>query len=390
VPAPDVTLVTPYPTAGQRHAGPSGVASYGANLAHALSGRGLTVEVVAPREPDAPGEPAIARDGPVRVRRSFDRGPRALGQAATAALASRAPVVHLQHELFLYGGPGSALSAVPALTRLRRHARPIVTLHQVVDPRTVDRSFTELHRVRVPSRVARHALDGVQRSLAALSTACIVHEAPFVAAVPGSVVIPHGVEDRATPDRARARDALGLDDRLVVLCFGFLAPYKGLETVLEAGHLAGADRTLVVAAGGPHPRLAASGDGYAADLERTWGGPGARFTGWVPEPDVARWFAAADVAVFAYPAPFSSSGALALAFAHGTPVLLSPPMAECVGAPAALVAPTDPPALAQRLRALADPAARADLAAATAPLATDRRWPAVADAHLRLYEEVAT
>jgi len=389
VPAPDVVLVTPYPTAGQRHAGPSGVASYGANLAQALAGQGAAVEVVAPREPDAPDEPSDRRDGPVLVRRPFSRGPRGLTDAATAALDAGAPVVHLQHEMFLYGGPSAVPGVLPALGRLRRKARPVVTLHQVVDPRTVDRSFTELHRVRVPPRLARHALGGVQRSVAALSSACIVHEAPFARSVPGAVVIPHGVEERATPGRADARSALGLDDRLVVLCFGFLAPYKGLETVLEAGRSLGHDRCLVVAAGGPHPRLDAAGDDYAAELERRWGGPGARFTGWVPEDDVARWFAAADVAVFAYPAPFSSSGALALALAHGTPVLLSPPMAECVGAPHELVGPSDPVGLADRLARLADPGARLVLAAATASLAGARGWPAVADAHLALYEELA-
>ena len=34
---PDVALVSPYPTRGERHGGASGVASYTANLAHALS-----------------------------------------------------------------------------------------------------------------------------------------------------------------------------------------------------------------------------------------------------------------------------------------------------------------------------------------------------------------
>lgn len=390
MPTPDVVLVTPYPTAGQRHAGPSGVASYGANLAQALAAHGVAVEVVAPQEPDAPAEPAEQSDGPVLVRRPFRRGPLGLADAATAALDTGAPIVHLQHELFLYGGPAAVPSALPALGRVRRRAQAVVTLHQVVDPRTVDRSFTELHRVRVPPRVARHALGGVQRSLAALSSACIVHEAPFAETVPGAVVIPHGVEQRATPDRSDARTALGLDDRLVVLCFGFLAPYKGIETVLEAGGLVGEDRCVVVVAGGPHPRLRAAGDDYAGALEQQWAGPGARFTGWVPEADVARWFAAADVAVFAYPSPFSSSGALALAFAHGTPVLLSPPMAACVGAPDQLVAPADPAGLAARMRELADPAARADLASATAPLAAARGWAAVADAHLALYEELAS
>ena len=388
MPAPDVTLVAPYPTGGQRHAGPTGVASYTANLAHALVGRGACVEVVAPVEPTAPAEPPEVLDGPVRVRRAFTRGPRGLRDAAVAASRTGAPIVHLQHELFLYGGPASIPAVVPALASLRRRTHPVVTLHQVVEPDDVDRDFTALHRVRVPPRVARHALGGVQRSLASLSRACIVHEAAFARTVAGSVVIPHGVEQLATPARAAARAALGLDDRLVALCFGFLSPYKGLETALEAGRLVGPDQLLTVLAGAAHPRLAAAADPYAEDLERTFGGPGVRVTGWVPEADVARWFAAADVAVFPYPSPFSSSGALALALAHGTPVLLSDALLQCTGAPSELGFGSTPEHLARRLRQLTDPAARSSLARATAPLAARRAWPAVADAHLDLYESL--
>ena len=67
----------------------------------------------------------------------------------------------------------------------------------------------------------------------------------------------------------------------------------------------------------------------------------ATFTGWVPDEDVTAWFSAADVAVFPYPKPFSSSGALALALAHRTPALLSPPLARSVGAPSVMTVPMD-------------------------------------------------
>jgi glycosyltransferase involved in cell wall biosynthesis len=248
-----------------------------------------------------------------------------------------------------------------------------------------------MHRVRVPPAVARHALGGLQRSLVSLSSACIVHEQSFADTVDGAVVIPHGVEERATPDRAAARAALGIDERrAVALCFGFLAPYKGIETALEARDLVGAEELLLVVAGGPHPRLAAAGDPYAETLMAQHQGQGTRFTGWVPEADVARWFAAADVAVFAYPAPFSSSGALALAFAHGTPVLLSDPMVQCTGAPAELGFGTTADDLARRLRQLSDPRHRAVLAEATAQMSDRRRWPEVADAHLDLYDGLAS
>ena len=383
VSAPDVALVAPYPPGGQRHAGSSGVASYTANLAHALTDAGADVTVVAPVEAD---EPSVMRDGDVRVERSFPLGPRSLPAAASAASRTGAPVVHVQFELFLYGGPGAVPGLAPALARLRRGRRPVVTLHQVVDPRDVDRAYTERHRVRAPVRAARWGVAGLHGAVRRLAAATIVHEDRFASIVDGARVVPHGIERRPSLDRDAARRSLGLDERLTVLCFGFVAPYKGLEAALEAGRLAPHDVQVVVA-GGPHPRLHGR-DPYAERLKERWGST-ARFTGWVPEVDVAAWFSAADVALFPYLQPFSSSGALALALAYGTPVLMSEELADCTGAPPALATSTEPTALARRLTELArDPAARTALTSDARGLAEGRSWPAVAQRHLEVYEEV--
>lgn len=386
MPNADVALVSTYPPRGVLHGGSSGVASYTANLAHGLAGRGARVLVVAP---EAAGEPARSLDGPVQVERCFRRGPGALPAAARAA-AGRAPVVHVQHEVFLFGGSTAVPGLVPALRGLRSSAGLVVTLHQVVDPGGVDGEFTRLHRVRVPASVARTALRTLQATVRRLAHRVVVHEPGFASVVPGATVIPHGVEEVATPDREAARRRLGIgadDARLNLLCFGFLAPYKGVETALEAASIAG-DRAHLVVAGGDHPRLSGR-DPYAERLRRRWDGA-ARFVGYVPEADVADWFAASDVALYPYPRPFSSSGALALALAHRTPVLLSPPLAAATGAPSALTAPDEPAELAARLTELADrPERRERLYWDVAALAESRAWPDVAGRHLDLYEEVS-
>lgn len=379
---PDVTLITPYPRPGEPHGGRSGVAAYGAALARALGERGADVAVLAPAEP---GAPAADRDGRVRVRRPYRRGVGALLAAVRAARELGSPVVHLQHELFLYGGPASVPALAPALRALRR---PIVTMHHVVDPATVDRDFVRLHRVRAPRALARGGVAAVQRTIRRRARAVIVHEPAFARIVPEAAVVPHGIAPPAvSADREAARAALGLDGRFTVLCFGFLAPYKGLELALEAAALAGPAVALVVA-GGEHPRLAEAGDPYAREL---WARHGAHatFMGPVPEDEVPLWFAAADLALFPYPRPFATSGPLALALAHGTPVLLSAPLAACMAAPSALVAPASAAGLAERLTALAcDPGGLAPLRDGAAELARGRAWPEVADRHLALYEEV--
>jgi glycosyltransferase involved in cell wall biosynthesis len=381
---PDVALISPYPPAGERHGGWTGVASYAANLAHALTERGAEVAVVAPCED---GEPRVSADGPVRVERPFGRGAGAVPAAVRAAQRTGADVVHMQHEAFLYGGPASVPGLVAGLGSLRRAGpRSVVTMHHVVDSRTVDRSFTRMHRVKAPPAVARAGLSAVGSAIGRLADRVIVHEPAFADAVRNSTVVPHGVETAVTPPRDDARARLGLD-RFTVLCFGFVAPYKGLEPALDAARVAGPEVQLIVA-GGEHPRLSESGDHYLDHLRET--NPHALFTGFVPDDEVADWFAAVDLALFLYPQPVSASGGVALALAHGTPFLLSPEMAATARAPKALIGSRDPSQLASLLRHLAsDPAGLGRVRDAAYAFSGDRSWPAVAQKHLEIYEEVS-
>jgi glycosyltransferase involved in cell wall biosynthesis len=269
---------------------------------------------------------------------------------------------------------------VPALAALRDR-RAVVTMHHVVDPGDVDAAFTATHGVRAPAAVARAGVAGLQRTIRALADEVVVHEPSFASVVPGASVVPHGIEVVEPLDRAAARAALGVgSDRLCVLCFGFLAPYKGLEAALGAARLAGSEVELVVA-GGEHPR-----HGRYAERLRAGAPANARFTGFVPGADVGRWFAAADVALLPYPRPFASSGPLALALAHGTPVLVSRALARTTGAPGSLAVGADPAEIAARLRELALADGALDrLRTDARRLAAGRTWPEVARRHLELY-----
>ena len=134
--------------AGERHGGHSGVASYTANLAHGLAAPALRRAVVAPGARRRPGDVPRRRRSRCAGRSRSDGG--RCRRRSRAAAERRRRVVHLQFELFLYGGPPSLLGLVPALGRgpLRSRRAPLVTtMHQVVDPADVDRRYTRLHRV---------------------------------------------------------------------------------------------------------------------------------------------------------------------------------------------------------------------------------------------------
>ena len=381
----DVAIVSPYPGLRPLAPLPSGVAAYTAKLADALAGEGVDVRVVAPVMDE---EPELTRRDGVTIERRYRPGAAALPVAVRAARRAGPAVVHLQHEMFLFGGPSSMPGLVPAMATLRRSGLgPVVTMHQVVDPSAIDAEFTRIHRVRVPAPVARAGMAGVQRSVRSLAAGTVVLEEAFGEIVPDAVVVPHGLDHADPPIPAqKAKRALGMSGgRLGVLCFGFLSPYKGLEAVLDAAEIAGS-RVELVMAGAEHPRL--EGDGYADWLRRRYAHV-ARFTGFVPDAEVATLFSAADVIVLPYPKPFATSGPLSQALGYGTPVLCSPALASCVGAPPLMVTPIDPPGLARRLIELhADRSGLDALGAASRAMAAERTWDRVARRHVALYEEV--
>jgi glycosyltransferase involved in cell wall biosynthesis len=197
-------------------------------------------------------------------------------------------------------------------------------------------------------------------------------------------VIPHGAFDYLTelPGELPLPDELREVEGPVVLFFGLLRPYKGVDVLLEAWRGIGGAELWVV--GMPRVPLSAL---------RARATPSVRFfPGFVPEAQVPAWFRRADLVVLPY-REIDQSGVLFTALAFGKPLLLSsvggfPEVAE-TGA-AELVVPGDPRALHIALRRLLDDPGRRDAlgAAAREAAATTYSWDEVAARHLELYERL--
>jgi glycosyltransferase involved in cell wall biosynthesis len=197
-------------------------------------------------------------------------------------------------------------------------------------------------------------------------------------------VIPHAAFDYLTrlPAEEPLPEELAEVDGPVVLFFGLLRPYKGVDVLLEAWRGIGGAELWVVGM----PRMPLKGLRERAT-------PSVRFfPRFVPDPQVPALFRRADVVVLPY-REIDQSGVLATALAFGCPLLLStvggfPELAE-TGA-AELVTPGDPAALHLALRRLLeDPSRRDALAAAAREAAATRySWDAVAARHLELYESL--
>jgi glycosyltransferase involved in cell wall biosynthesis len=236
----------------------------------------------------------------------------------------------------------------------------------------------------------------VYRAVARWSSQIIAHSAAARAqlearygALPHCAVIPHGsyIGSYGAPrDRAQSRAALDLPPAgPVLLCFGALRPYKGVETLLAAfAQLPEHRRGTLVVAGAVKDRA------YGATIERQAAAvAGVRLElGYIPGERLARWLGAADLVVLPYHSMLTS-GSLLGALSYARPVIAPAfgPVGELVreGIQGFLFAPNDQASLRAALdRALAHP----DLdALGQAGLATARgfAWPKIAELTVACY-----
>ena len=207
---------------------------------------------------------------------------------------------------------------------------------------------------------------------------------------PGRIhVIPHGALDYLTrlPDERPLPPELEGAEGPVILCFGVIRPYKGVDVLLEAfAELEGAELWIV---GRPLSldvaeleRLAPAAPGRVRFVPR-----------YVPDAEVPAIMRRADLVVLPY-RDVDQSGVLYTALAFGKPIVASavggfPEVIQGHGA-GRLVPSGDPAALAACLRELlAQPAEREKLgAAALAAARGPYSWDTVARRTLDLYRRL--
>ena len=352
---------------------------YDRALAAALARGGAEVELLTSRFLYGP---VPAAEG-YRVRESFYRRSAARGLEAPARRAFKL-AEHLPDMLRLRRDADADVIhyqwlTLPTLDRLLLpRLRPrVMTAHYVLSPRPSPRQLASARRAfGVMDAVVAHSEHGARRLREEVgidpARIRVIHHGAldYLTRLPEEKPLPTELEGAADP---------------VILFFGLLRPYKGIDTLLEAfRRVEGAELWIV---GNPRMevepprRLAAEAPGRVRFLTR-----------FVEDAEIPAIMRRADVVVLPY-RDAEHSGVLYAALAFGKPLLLSavggvPEVAE-QGA-ARLVPPEDPAALAGALAELVrSDAARAELAAAAAKAASGPySWDEAARQTMALYREL--
>ena len=355
---------------------------YDRALAAALARAGAEVELLTSRFLHGP---VPAADG-YRVEEAFYRRSAARGVDAPARL------------------PFKAAEHLPDMLRFqRRHNDADVVHYQWLTVPALDAHLLPPRRPRamtahyiLPPQPSRRQVRAARRVFAAMD-AIVAHSEHGAARLRDEVgigadkvrVIPHGAFDYLTklpaekPLPAELEGAKGP----VVLCFGLLRPYKGIENLIDAyGRIENAAAELWIVG---NPRM----DVEPLRRRAHEAGGRVRFAiRFVDEAEIPAIFRRADLVVLPY-LDAEHSGVLYTALAFGKPLLLSAvggfPEVAATGA-ARLVPPGDTGALAAALgELLGDEHARTELgAAATRAAAGPYSWEESARLHLALYRDL--
>lgn len=313
----------------------------------------------------------------------------------------------LRDHFYRLGGPLPLRAAQHPfdMLRLRRLPRPDVTHFQWMPIQDVDRRLLPPGPVVLTAHdvIPREPRPGQLGSLTQLYNkvdAVVVHSEHGRGVLTGELdvapervhVIPHGVFGYLThvPGAQPLPPELAAVERPVVLQFGLMREYKGIDLMIEAFAASGADAELWIVG---MPRMPVE---PLRELAARHGVSGrVRFVDrFVSDSELGAYFERADLVTLPY-RQIDQSGVLFTALAFEKPLLVT-----CVGGfgeiadrfgAAEAVEPNDPAALAEALtRLLSDSAARERLSTAAAGLAHgELSWRSVADRTVELYASLA-
>lgn len=329
-----IAMVTPW-------AVKCGIFSYSRDLSEGLAEKGVDVHIV-------------------RLQRFGRKSDSIFAQLLKKIPVSKIDLIHIQHEYGLYDNHDTIF-----YNGLKNLGKPIVSTMHATGNKRIDSYISDISdRVIVHNEFCkrRFGLD--------------------------CEIIHHGCKPSDTMPKEEAMKVLEIDERIPLVGYcGFISPYKGLETLIEA--VSKIPKSALLMGGGWHTE---SGTQYIAELNQMTQRllpHRCKWLGFVPDEEISTVYGAMDIVV--YPSVYSTeSGALLMAISHGKAVIANrlPPFEEKEKL-GTLTTFKGVKSLTNKIRLLLkDESLRSSLEEGARTYAEANSWIKVAEQHKALYEDI--
>jgi len=341
----NIAHIVTYPSLGEKHSNFSALAGYTKNLIDGFSKEERDKQIVLSNIKGEQAE-SFEFDG-VLVEEIWERGNLMFWWPIFNYLRvnKQIKVVHLQHEFNMFGGLLSVI-LIPWLLFLINFVlrrKVTATFHEIFSPKLINKNFMQANNLDLPVWIAKIVFYFYFKlTILLFINKVIVHDDFFKNILKNEyhfankvVTIAHGVENlNWSMNQIEARQKLGLDkNKKVLMFFGFLAGYKGVELLIEGfKKLKNREDYQLIIAGGKVKRVA-SDPRYQAWLDKIMTDCktlGIQTPGFVKNEDIETYFRSSDLLILPYLTPQSMSGIMALAVGFKQPFLASSSFAERV------------------------------------------------------------
>lgn len=386
---PKVCIVSTTPPDG------GGVSTYTKNLVASFNLSNFHLTILSQKNKNEKSETDQFSDK-IKIVNCWNEGILYPFQIFKAVCRNKPQIVHVQHEYFIFGRAFSA-AIFPLVIFLNKFLRlkTIVTLHGIVNPVEIrDPELGSLGNENLqgmPIWLSQMGLLVITRLITDNSDKIIVmnnaHKNVLIQQYRCSpekiILIPHGIPESKPIAEEIAKKRLGFDGSKVVLYFGYITKYKGIDILVKAFKNIQDPNCILVIGGAAHPRLKNDPD-YKKFWDSIMGEISRdnriKFVGFIPDDLLSTYISASDVVVFPYVASFSTGGPMNITVGHHKPVIASKVSSFSDILPSSAVFKTGSiPDLSRILqKALNDALFNLELSESMKSIAAERSWTQVA------------
>jgi len=336
----NVLVISGYPKKSEKYSqGVCAVSSFAKNSLLALQKENLQRKIVV-LTMMLDGKEKVYEENGMLIVRCFGRDQPAsyFNLLKTISQFNKTKNVMIEFEFSSFGNLSMTLFLVPFTYFLRLSGKDITfVIHQVLFDLKKIHGHIGLSKKSPLLRVFNFGLKWFYKIISLPAKNIVVLEEEFkirlgkLIGFDKIIVIPHGIDKNINfSDRNEARKALGFEDQdFVILYFGFLTWYKGVDFLIETfkntKKINGKNIKLLIAGGPsftqekkPHYQKF-----LKKVIELAKSNSNIKITGFVKEKDMSRMFIASDIVTLPYRTCMSSSGPLSLTISHKKPFILS-------------------------------------------------------------------